>query len=62
MRLILFLVLTAALAGQTPKTGPEPGSVVPPFTLQDQMGKTQTLASIMGPKGALLVFFRSADW
>ena len=30
--------------------------------LQDQNGNEKTLRSIMGPKGALLVFYRSADW
>ncbi|MBV9085201.1 MAG: redoxin domain-containing protein, partial [Acidobacteriaceae bacterium] len=43
-------------------TGPEIGSPVPEFALPDQRGKTQTLKSILGPKGALLLFFRSADW
>ena len=33
-----------------------------PFRLTDQNGKSWTLPSIMGPKGAMLVFFRSADW
>ena len=36
--------------------------MVPEFSAPDQTGKIQTLKSIMGPKGALLVFFRSADW
>jgi peroxiredoxin len=35
---------------------------VPDFSLKDQAGKVWTLQSIMGPKGALLVFLRSADW
>ena len=44
------------------KLGPQVGDRVPDFNLQDQNGKTWTLQSIMGPKGAMLVFFRSADW
>jgi hypothetical protein len=28
----------------------------------DQHGQQHTLASSMGAKGAMLVFFRSADW
>lgn len=44
------------------KLGPQVGERVPDFTLKDQNGKSQTLQSIMGPKGAMLVFFRSADW
>ena len=52
----------ALLYGQQIKTGPEVGQPVPDFSAKDQEGRTQTLKSIMGPKGAMLVFFRSADW
>ena len=55
-------VSTAALWSQSIKTGPEVGQPVPAFSAMDQDGRTQTLQSIMGPKGAMLVFFRSADW
>lgn len=44
------------------KLGPQVGQQVPAFSLKDQTGKVQTLQSIMGPKGAMLVFLRSADW
>ena len=44
------------------KLGPQVGSSVPDFTLLDQNGRTHTLASLTGPKGLMLVFFRSADW
>ena len=44
------------------KLGPQVGQPVPAFSLKDQTGKVQTLQSIMGPKGAMLVFLRSADW
>jgi hypothetical protein len=57
----LFLWATA-LYGQNIKTGPNAGQPVPAFSAQDQGGKTQTLQSVLGPKGAMLVFFRSADW
>lgn len=43
-------------------TGPNVGDRVPDFQLLDQNGARKTLASILGPKGALLVFYRSADW
>jgi hypothetical protein len=60
---VLACVLSfAVLYGQSIKTGPEIGHTVPAFSAQDQDGKTQTLKSIMGPNGAMLVFFRSADW
>ena len=62
------LVQTPGVA-QTPrqkievsKLGPQVGERVPDFSLKDQNGKLQTLQSIMGPKGAMLVFLRSADW
>ena len=44
------------------KLGPQVGTRVPGFTLLDQTGQSRTLASLMGPKGLMLVFFRSADW
>ena len=44
------------------KLGPQVGSRVPDFTLLDQQGQSRTLASLSGPKGLLLVFYRSADW
>jgi hypothetical protein len=46
----------------TAKAGPQIGSSAPPFTGVDQFGKRHTLSSVYGPKGAMLVFFRSADW
>jgi cytochrome oxidase Cu insertion factor (SCO1/SenC/PrrC family) len=53
-------------AARTPidlsKLGPQAGDRVPDFTLSDQDGKSWTLRSLMGPKGLMLVFFRSADW
>ncbi|MBL8136533.1 MAG: hypothetical protein JNL48_07925 [Acidobacteria bacterium] len=71
LRALLFVLLltgsgvTAALA-QAPvaldAVGPQPGTVVPAFTLVDQTGTTRSLASIMGRRGAMLVFSRSADW
>jgi hypothetical protein len=44
------------------RLGPQVGERVPDFALKDQSGQTQTLRSIMRPKGAMLVFIRSADW
>ena len=43
-------------------TGPRVGEKVPDFTLPDQNGKQWSLHDLMGPKGLLLVFTRSADW
>lgn len=44
------------------KLGPQVGAHVTDFNLKDQHGESRTLQSVMGPKGAILVFFRSADW
>ncbi len=42
--------------------GPQVGERVPAFSLPDQNGQIQTLESILGPRGAMLLFHRSADW
>jgi hypothetical protein len=42
--------------------GPQVGTRVPDFTLSDQTGQPRPLESLMGPKGLMLVFSRSADW
>lgn len=44
------------------KLGPQVGQPVPDFSLVDQTGTTRNLRSIMGARGAMLVFVRSADW
>jgi hypothetical protein len=44
------------------KTGPAVGSKVPDFAGPDQNGTQRALHDLMGPKGMLLVFTRSADW
>lgn len=67
--LLAAVVLGASgLASQAPapvdtsKVGPQAGAVVPAFSGVDQFGTARTLNAIYGPKGAMLVFFRSADW
>ena len=59
---ILVLPLLALAARAAIPTGPEIGTTVPDFSAPDQTGKTQSLKSVLGPKSALLVFYRSADW
>jgi len=44
------------------QAGPKPGERAPDFALPDSEGRSRTLASLMGPRGLVLVFFRSADW
>src|SRR5216683_2371947 len=51
-----------AASNNDPKTGPHVGEKVPDFTLTDQNSRQWSLHELMGPKGLLLVFFRSADW
>jgi peroxiredoxin len=50
---------TVALAANY---GLQAGAKLPAFSLPDQNGTTRTLKDIVGPKGAAIVFFRSADW
>ncbi len=71
-RFVVAAALTAAVmtvvTGQSPALvdtstfGPAVGASVPALSGVDQFGQSHTLASAMGPKGAMLVFFRSADW
>jgi len=44
------------------KTGPEVGDRIPDFAALDQNGVRRTFDQIKGPNGALVFFFRSADW
>lgn len=65
---VLCFLVGASLAAQQPvaidtsKIGPQVGTVAPAFSGVDQNGATRTLTSVAGPKGTMLVFFRSADW
>jgi hypothetical protein len=66
---MLTLSLALPLRAQEPRTrvdvsklGPQVGERVPDFRLRDQTGRDQTLQSILGRRGAMLVFVRSADW
>jgi hypothetical protein len=44
------------------RTGVEVGARIPDFQIADLDGKTWDFEAIKGPKGALLHFYRSADW
>ncbi len=65
---LLVFASIPSLAQQVPQKidvstlGPQTGQVVPDFRLQDAQGKVWTRDSVMGPKGAMLVFSRSVDW
>jgi hypothetical protein len=63
----LSVLCAVELGGQAPRMdtsgiGPQIGAQVPEFSGTDQFGQRHTLASSLGAKGAMLVFFRSADW
>jgi hypothetical protein len=64
--LAVMCLAAAWTSAQTPvaiaSLGPQPGSAVPTFSAPDQTGRVHTLQSLLGPKGAMLVFSRSADW
>ena len=60
--LLAIVVVTAALAQQPVASGPAVGARLPEFNVVGADGRTHTLKSVLGAKGALLVFFRSADW
>lgn len=66
LAVILFGVGSFLLQSRTAidvaSLGPQVGEQVPEFSLPDQNGQMRTLESIVGPKGAMLLFHRSADW
>ena len=43
-------------------TGPEVGQRLPAIAALDQHGERRTFDDVKGPNGALVFFFRSADW
>lgn len=62
---IAFAVALAPAIGaqmDISKLGPQVGGKAIDVQLVDQFGRPQTLKSIAGPNGTMLVFFRSADW
>jgi hypothetical protein len=68
---ILALAASALVIAQGPpaktaadlaKLGPRVGERVHDFRLPDQNGTLRDLKSVLGPNGAMLVFFRSAEW
>ena len=38
------------------------GEKAPDFSMRDQFGRVQTLETLKGSNGTVLLFFRSADW
>lgn len=65
---LLTLVLCVAGApGASAQTGAGPGRLgpgdrIPEFALPDQSGASRSFRDLTGRNGAMLVFYRSADW
>jgi hypothetical protein len=62
MRQFAILAFFAATVVAATPDGPAVGSRALPFEARDQNGQSHNLSSLLGPKGAILVFYRSADW
>lgn len=62
LALVLAFALQAVPAIDLDTIGPKVGDIVPDFELRDQHGASRSLSSLAGPKGTMLVFYRSADW
>jgi hypothetical protein len=71
--LSLSVALAAAIVAQEPfdtddpldadfRTGVPIGARIPDFRLEDPNGSVWNFEAVKGPKGALLHFYRSADW
>ena len=56
-----FLLLSAACLAE-PGDHLKAGDPLPPIVEVDQFGTPRELKNLLGPKGAVLVVFRSADW
>ena len=72
MPLAILSTLVLAMAQSPPSTsspganpatlGPAVGQPIPRFEAPDQDGRLRDFATLTGPNGLVLVFFRSADW
>jgi hypothetical protein len=54
--------ILAGISASGREYGPATGTPLPSFELLDQAGKPHSLKSLLGPKGAVILFYRSADW
>ena len=57
---LLFLLVSYSLMGR--EYGPAVGGKMAAFELPDQDSKLHNLRDLLGPQGAILLFYRSADW
>jgi hypothetical protein len=61
-QLLILAFIVGTISAADFASGISVGSKIPTFEARDQKGMAQTFESIRGPKGAFLVFYRSADW
>jgi len=60
---LMMVVLAMPTEAPAPfDPGPRVGEPVPKFEARDQDGRLRTFETLTGPKGLVLLFFRSADW
>jgi cytochrome oxidase Cu insertion factor (SCO1/SenC/PrrC family) len=69
---VLIVVVSSAFAtgqenpptnhGSASSVGLEIGQQAPTFALPDQFGHEHTNETLKGPKGTVILFFRSSDW
>jgi len=55
-------MLFALVPAMAAEYGPPIGAAMPAFEAPDQNGQVHTLKDLLGPNGAAIVFYRSADW
>jgi peroxiredoxin len=60
--LVFGIVLPSFNISAQALKGLQPGAKAPAIHLEDEQGRQQSLATLSGPNGLLLLFFRSADW
>ena len=56
------LLVTGAAVAANYDIGPAVGAKAPALQVADAAGKAQTVKSLSGRKGVVLMFFRSAKW
>jgi len=69
---VLFFLGVVAIANAQENASSKPaaalsvglpvGQSAPAFTSTDQFGRQQSIETLKGPNGTVLLFFRSADW
>ncbi len=62
MKTLVLLVSLLVNTASSQMPGLETGKSAPAIHARDQFGKEQTLSSLMGAKGLVVLFFRSSDW